>query len=652
MQENASHIPSPDSDVELPSRLLDTSEVYVGVQSWLPEPSKNSIPGLAGTVFGAILALFIPLARYVEDDKDGKHIAIGSRNLLHEVERLFLWGDGFSASDGQLDEILSKSSELRESVLSSLYELGVTLKNIALRTCYTSESNKTRGLDAPMRELQGLLEQTSILLYGSDSLDGRDAMSESGSSTTDLSECFEDITAYIDCLMDLSVALENPVLDLETVDATIPSFQNLETFDVSSSQALTFCRKVRDRFPKMEKWLVERLGENNARRASALKEARERCLDIETASSTDLANPVFEQSNINSSRRPVSTRRFAHIPASNASLSTIASSITDSRPRVPPLPEEALEDKPFSCLACHQKIAHKMTPKDWKRHIFSDLSSYTCTIRTCRLETKLYSSTRGWVEHETQHRPQDWQGSECPFFCDRKSTLTSPESYYKHVAEHLREVSLAALPHGHDSDAEASDSDGKSKNGDDWATVSNISETRETGPISEPPRRGKRKRSDEVADKDLARKTKKKRKRSEKPGKRRQKPGKRRQKPRETAKTNPPLTNQERAELFMSLVTKGPESERGSSLSNIMKRFHRARKTPDLDTTKMVEAKQLWRDLRLRQNERGEVIVFAAGSQSGRGEEHAAIANKSTEIDGSCAVSKAAVESEEKNKME
>ncbi|KAH7006543.1 hypothetical protein EDB82DRAFT_117771 [Fusarium venenatum] len=523
MQEYASHVPLPDSDlsiselgsdVDFSAGLSNSSKGYVDVQSWLPEPSKDSVLGLAGSLFEATLALFITLARCLAGDKDIPNHTIDSKELLKGVERLFLWGDGFSASSGQLDDILSKSSELQQTVLSTLYELGVTLRNTAIRTCYASGSHGPRGLDVPMRELQGLLEQTSILLYGSDGSDDKDTVSESGSSTSDLSECIEDISTYIDCLMDLSLALEDPVVDVETVDATIPIFQDLETFDVSSPQALAFCRKIRDRFPKLEKWLVERLGENNARRASSLNEARDRSLDIEaimseiakwtidepeesvfpsealfsdsqpkpteTSRSTNLSNSVFEKSNPDSFRRlaPPSkpVRRVTHVPASNASFTTFASfstkasAISEGRPRVPPLPEEALEGNPFSCLACHQKISIEMTRKDWKKHIFSDLSPYSCTVRTCDSGTELYSLTRTWVEHEAQHRLQDWQGSECPF-CDKQSSLMSPQSYYKHVGEHLREISLAALPHSSDSDVESSSSDDKSEDGDDWATV-------------------------------------------------------------------------------------------------------------------------------------------------------------------------------------
>lgn len=41
----------------------------------------------------------------------------------NEIERLFLWGDGFGACDGSLDDILDKSAELKINVLSLLSEL-------------------------------------------------------------------------------------------------------------------------------------------------------------------------------------------------------------------------------------------------------------------------------------------------------------------------------------------------------------------------------------------------------------------------------------------------------------------------------------------------------------------------------------------------
>lgn len=64
-----------------------------------------------------------------------------------------------------------------------------------------------------------------------------------------------------------------------------------------------------------------------------------------------------------------------------------------------------------------------------------------------------------------------------------------------------------------------------------------------------------------------------------------------------------------RAELFMSFVTKGPDSEKGCSVNKVLKRFHRDNPgTASRD--KVEEEKELWRCLRLRRNERGEIVVF------------------------------------------
>lgn len=65
-----------------------------------------------------------------------------------------------------------------------------------------------------------------------------------------------------------------------------------------------------------------------------------------------------------------------------------------------------------------------------------------------------------------------------------------------------------------------------------------------------------------------------------------------------------------RAELFMSFVTKGPESEQGYSIHKALKRYHREREEQGLGLGKGDEEKELFKNLRLKRNERGEVVVF------------------------------------------
>lgn len=67
-----------------------------------------------------------------------------------------------------------------------------------------------------------------------------------------------------------------------------------------------------------------------------------------------------------------------------------------------------------------------------------------------------------------------------------------------------------------------------------------------------------------------------------------------------------------RAEAFLSYVNKGPDSEKGCSINKVLKRWHRdgAGAEEKHGGNKEDEQKELWRGLRLRKNDRGEVVVF------------------------------------------
>ncbi|KAJ8116147.1 hypothetical protein ONZ43_g4506 [Nemania bipapillata] len=66
-----------------------------------------------------------------------------------------------------------------------------------------------------------------------------------------------------------------------------------------------------------------------------------------------------------------------------------------------------------------------------------------------------------------------------------------------------------------------------------------------------------------------------------------------------------------RSDLFLSLCTKGPESERGCSVNKALKRFHRERTSSGTSLGKGMEEKELWRSLRMRRNDRGEIVLFS-----------------------------------------
>ncbi|KAL2023466.1 hypothetical protein VTK56DRAFT_2462 [Thermocarpiscus australiensis] len=66
------------------------------------------------------------------------------------------------------------------------------------------------------------------------------------------------------------------------------------------------------------------------------------------------------------------------------------------------------------------------------------------------------------------------------------------------------------------------------------------------------------------------------------------------------------------AEHFLSFVNKGPESERGCSVNKALKRYHRERSAASGvgGVNKLVEEKELWRSLRMKRNDRGEIVLF------------------------------------------
>ena len=62
------------------------------------------------------------------------------------------------------------------------------------------------------------------------------------------------------------------------------------------------------------------------------------------------------------------------------------------------------------------------------------------------------------------------------------------------------------------------------------------------------------------------------------------------------------------AEMFMSFVNKGPESESGCSMNKALKRYHRERGNHGLG--KQEAEKDLWKSLRLKRNDRGEIVLL------------------------------------------
>lgn len=185
----------------------------------LPELPDNSQLGLASDLFKAILSLFITIAQRAVKTEH-------SRRLRSELERLFLWGDAISISNGQLHEVFSESPDVRQTVISTLYELGNVINDNILRAfSRTTQSEESDGsaefiltdlAQSDMaQQLQKLLKKAAPVWGAPENTAEIGSLSDDETMRYDLDEILDDVAIYIDCLMDLSLALEKPVVDIE-----------------------------------------------------------------------------------------------------------------------------------------------------------------------------------------------------------------------------------------------------------------------------------------------------------------------------------------------------------------------------------------------------------------------------------------------------
>ncbi|RSL49406.1 hypothetical protein CEP54_012451 [Fusarium duplospermum] len=164
-----------------------------------PDPPDHPSVGLIGNLFNAILDSCVNACQILTPTEQ-------LRRLRSESERLFLWGDGVSAADGRLDIALANSSELYQAVISSLYELGKVVNNDRAQVLTPSVPANP---PTETHDLQRLLVEAGAILNAPNALGDHESLSDDENGPYILEDVLDDMTTYIDCLMDLSLALEN-----------------------------------------------------------------------------------------------------------------------------------------------------------------------------------------------------------------------------------------------------------------------------------------------------------------------------------------------------------------------------------------------------------------------------------------------------------
>ncbi|RYP03129.1 hypothetical protein DL765_010585 [Monosporascus sp. GIB2] len=224
------------------------------IESWLAAPATTEGgAGFISKLFTAIHRSMVSLAKIHSIMNQG-----GFDQCRNDSERFFLWGDGLSITDGDLDETLERTKEVRFRVLSLLLETML----------------QEMEPDEFIREAPG---------------------SESDSSESETPDIVAEISTYVDCLLDMAPVLENPAIDIDMDWPDKPPGRTKEKFTVSSDEALIYCRRIRDRFESAPKYLVERLAEANVIRAATLRELQVQPVESVNPIRDDITESLFSR---------------------------------------------------------------------------------------------------------------------------------------------------------------------------------------------------------------------------------------------------------------------------------------------------------------------------------------------------------------------
>ena len=328
-----------------------------------------------------------------------------------------------------------------------LGRLRVWAANIGARqTGQSSLDFRLRDASHISNQITKLLEDLEQSLYAifdelsepeMEASDGEDDAWPGHETTTELQQLYEEVVNVVDCLYQMSMLIRKPAQHDMLIGSRMDDLAQFELYDQ---------QHVRDLHPKTEEHIGQRLGRAITRRRKYLfyrerhhKKLEEGIEDVQgiqrattrsvlsETTATDFNAPSidFEETSLNS----------------DISQTSYAPSLIDGgRVTIPPPPRDVVGGKPFECPYCLFVINIRST-RSWNRHLFKDIKPYVCTFHDCSMPDRLYDSRREWYYHETtEHGREGFACSLC------RKPLESTKQYERHVARHLEELALFALP--------------------------------------------------------------------------------------------------------------------------------------------------------------------------------------------------------------
>ncbi len=313
-----------------------------------------------------------------------------------ELGRLRIWAGNVGAhqtGQASLGFRLRDASHISQQVVKLLKTLGQTIEDVELVLVEAEDPSNAPTLDTLADD----------------------------EPTSEIQELHGHILTIVNELFRMSTLIRKPARHDVLMKSNTADTVRFELFDTVH---------VECKYPYADKVIIQRLGHAITRRRGYLK-YRER-------HHAKLGQCIHD-------KPEMSETAATDFPARNIDFEEMPSRSDLSETPYPLPPKESADEKPFECPYCFCVITIDGT-RSWTEHIFDDLQPYICTFQHCSTPDRLYDSRREWFHHVTAHLRCGHTGDAklvCPL-C--KSTLASPHLFEWHLARHLEELALFALP--------------------------------------------------------------------------------------------------------------------------------------------------------------------------------------------------------------
>lgn len=349
-----------------------------------------------------------------------------------ELGRLQVWTANIGAhqtNQSSLDHRLQYASHIRQRILELLEELSQTLDEVKMLIAeddfLDSTSDDSGKLD-PVEELSGL---------------------------------HEELVSIIDCLCQMSILVRRPARHDILTDLELKDVASYGPFDIAHVQA---------KFPKADQRLVNNLGAAITRRRKYLNYYKRHhaklSQGLKRLEEDGAKEDVSELSETVATELHISAYQEGSFAGADASDTSYDQSLTAGEGMtIPAPPPESSNGSPFECPYCFHFITIDNS-RAWLKHVLQDLQPYSCVVSDCPSQHRLYGSRREWYNHlRTAHKLYKSEldafdessaqvGSKladrlevviCPLCTDR---ILPSARFERHVARHLQELALFALP--------------------------------------------------------------------------------------------------------------------------------------------------------------------------------------------------------------